>query len=235
MCQRVNRFGLSRFGLPRFGWLVIGAVAAGLLSGCSGGQAELSFYPGEEAYVVKSVKDDSVVDQTACAANDPSDTWTPNSVAAGRMYAMQYSQSDGAIGNPEQIEVGVGTLCFQFLNSNFTPFDTIKARGNLAINGFTVRFEGRCIFTNNSMPVSGIHQMSCALPLVGPLPKGYKGGLLTTNSVMNAGRVPGYSSGSILTLHMYQESGVAAGSNGTRAANSERIRSTQQVRDDRAS
>ncbi len=85
MCQRVNRFGLSRFGLPRFGWLVIGAVAAGLLSGCSGGQAELNFYPGEEAYVVKSVKDDSMVDQTACVANDP--TAASSAIASARCEA----------------------------------------------------------------------------------------------------------------------------------------------------
>jgi len=220
MYQRLNRFIVSRVGSARFVGPLLGAAAALLLPGCTGEQPEsdesavktanlrnagFNFYPGEEAYVIKSIEDRSVVDPTACDVNDPSDPWMPNLVGAGRMYSMQYRKSDGAIGKPDQIEVGVGTLCFQFLNSNFTPFDTIKARGTLALNGVKTRFEGRCMFTNHDMPVSGIHQLSCALPLVGPLPEGYKGGLLTTNSVVNAGHTPGYSAGSLLSLHMYQK------------------------------
>jgi hypothetical protein len=195
-------------------WQIITLATAFLVIACDenepkmvsrSGQTGFELYPGEETYIIKSVGDVSMFDPTACEINDPNDPWIHNSAGAGRMYSMQHRPSDGAVGDPEQVEVGEGTMCFQFPNFNFAPFESIKSRGNLSINDFTVRFEGRCVVTNRDMPVADIHQMSCALPLVGPLPEGYAGGLMTTNSVLNAGGVPGYSSGSVVTLHMYKQ------------------------------
>lgn len=160
------------------------------------------FFPGEEVYVFKSTSDPALIDRSACDGA----SFVPNIVSAGRMTSLQYRQSDGAVGNPLQGDIGVGTLCFRLQDPTFTPFGPpLLTRGKITVSGISATLEGQCSISKKDTPAVGVHLMTCNLPLVGPLPAGYKGGLLTTNSVLNVAGVPGVSSGSVIALHLYKE------------------------------
>jgi len=160
-----------------------------------------AFFSGEQAFAFKSVKSASApyLDPTACEGA----SFKPDLISGGRMTSVQYRQSDAAVGDPEQEEVGMGTLCFRIQDPTFTAFGMpLLAYGKLTLSGISLTLDGQCMVTNHDMPTAGVHQMTCGLPVVNP-PPGYAGGLLTTNSVLNVAGVPGLSSGSILALHLY--------------------------------
>lgn len=161
------------------------------------------YFEGEEVYVFKSTRRTVApyLDPTACNGA----SFTPNVIAGARMTSMKYRQADAMVGNPEQDEIGMGTLCFGIPDLTFPAFTPpIPVRGKVTINGFTVIVDGQCVVANQNYPAAGVHLLSCAIPVINP-PAGYSGGLLTTNSVFNVAGVPGFSTGSILTLHLYQQ------------------------------
>jgi hypothetical protein len=163
------------------------------------------YFAGEEAFVFKSTPSTTLpyYDPKVC----DSAPFVPTLSAGGRMTSVLYRLEDAELGNPEKVEVGYGTLCFKVQDPKFTPFGPpMLVYGALKVNGKALTVSGNCTVTNAAMPTTGVAQMSCALPLIAPIPAGYVGGLLTANSVMNMAAVPNLSSGSILALHMYKAS-----------------------------
>lgn len=159
------------------------------------------FFAGEEAYFFKSIRSTVApyLDPSAC--DDAA--FVPNIIAGARMTSVKYRESDAAVGDPEQEEVGLGTLCFKLQDPTFSAFGTpLLAHGKLTVNGISITIDGQCTITNQNTPAPGVHLMTCALPVT-QAPPGYSGGLLTTNSVLNVAGVPGISTGSLLALHLY--------------------------------
>lgn len=161
------------------------------------------YFANEEAFVFKSTPDTDprYYDPSICKKAPFESTFS----AGGRMTSVLYRLDDATVGHFEQRELGFGTLCFKVQDPAYTPFGPpMLAYGSLKLNGKSFMVNGSCTITNSALPVAGVSQMVCALPLVAPIPAGYAGGLLTTNSVLNMGKVPGLSGGSILALHLYQ-------------------------------
>lgn len=121
------------------------------------------------------------------------------------MTSMLYKLDNAKLGKFDMDEVGYGTLCFRVQDPTFSPFGApMLAYGKIKVNGIEATINGQCTVTNDALPVSGVKKMTCALPLVAPIPEGFIGGLLVTNSVLNLGAVQGISTGSILSLHLYK-------------------------------
>lgn len=161
------------------------------------------YFAGEEVYVFKSTRSTEApyLDPTACNGA----SFTPNVIAGARMTSMKYRQEDAQVGDPLQEEIGMGTLCFNIPDFTFPAFNPpLPVHGRVTINGITLEVDGECLVANHAFPAPGVHLLSCAIPVVNPPPE-YSGGLLTTNSVFNIAGVPGFSTGSILTLHLYNQ------------------------------
>jgi hypothetical protein len=161
------------------------------------------YFNNEEALVFKSNPNPNLPyhDPSVCTTAP----FTPTFSAGGRMTSVQYQSADAVVGNFAMEEVGYGTLCFKIQDPTFTPFGPpLLAYGKVTVSGISFTINGTCTVTNSATPVAGVSQMICGLPLVAPMPAGYVGGLLTTNSVLNLAGVQGISGGSILSLHLYK-------------------------------
>ncbi len=81
-----------------------------------------------------------------------------------------------------------------------------------SVSDFYVHFElpeghftavGRCTVMSTGVPRPGLVLVSCGLKLT-EFPKGYVGGIATSSSVFNVKGVPGYNTGSLWTLSVFE-------------------------------
>jgi|GEM_PF-5009432 hypothetical protein len=161
------------------------------------------YFQGEKAFAFKSNP------TTVYPFYDPSvcnsAPFVASFSAGGVMTSWLYRLDKAKVGKFDMEDVGYGTLCFLLQDPTFSPFGPpLLAYGKIKVNAIEATILGQCTVTNDELPVTGVRQMSCALPLVAPIPTGYTGGLLVTNSVLNLAAVQGISTGSMLTLHLYK-------------------------------
>ena len=122
------------------------------------------------------------------------------------MHAVTTRTPDGRITDPLGNQVGQLRACFgetaNRLQANF------YAEGELASLSFTGK--GECESPRADFPESGINVFRCFLDLMN-LPRGYVGGLLTTNSVRSRQDIgptsdpAGYVQSSIATVRLWKD------------------------------
>jgi hypothetical protein len=173
--------------------LVTVAVAGLVLSEPPPADKEL-----EEFTLVVRTRDDPQVppDMSVCR-NAPfqssitlgASVWAPGPVPA----------APGQAPDDFTIRVGTGTACMHFADPRFPVGSRIPVYAEFVLSQGTYTGLGECTVTSNDKPVQGVLLAGCTAGLVGA-PDDVVGGIATTSTVINAGRVPGYQTGSVMTI-----------------------------------
>lgn len=130
-----------------------------------------------------------------------------NVLLGAGLWSVKTRGRDGQVKDDARRRIGRATACLELTNVLFPK--------GLA-QRFYVRFElpqgayvaqGTCTVTSNSVPQPFIVLAGCALELVTG-PSGTLGGVVTSASIFNPLRRPGFSTGSVWTIHEYLAAGV---------------------------
>lgn len=182
------------------GAVVLGACV--VLAGASEARAE------EEVYQFRTQEDSTKPPDAAVCAAAPFETTVK---LGASIYVPKSRERDGKWVSRGEKSVGTATACLRITDTRFPAGQQIPAhmRFNLPEGSFTA--SGTCTLVSNDVPVAGLVLAGCALKLV-EMPKGYAGGTVSSTSVFNPAKLPGYATGSNYTLYVYRaEAPKAAG------------------------
>ncbi|WP_338872810.1 hypothetical protein [Myxococcus stipitatus] len=113
-------------------------------------------------------------------------------------------------GGGRERSVGSATACIRITAANrLVPGEQLPmhVRFKLPEGDFTA--SGTCQVVSNDVPEAGLVLAGCALKLV-EVPGGYSGGVVSSTSVFNPKKLPGYATGSYYTLTVYRGPGPKA-------------------------
>lgn len=113
-------------------------------------------------------------------------------------------------GGGRERSVGAATACIRITAANrLVPGEQLPmhVRFKLPEGDFTA--SGTCQVVSNDVPEAGLVLAGCALKLV-EVPGGYSGGVVSSTSVFNPKKLPGYATGSYYTLTVYRGPGPKA-------------------------
>jgi hypothetical protein len=103
--------------------------------------------------------------------------------------------------NDETRRISSGTACARI--TSLSVGASVPLIGFFDLGSHHLIGEGACVLTSNTVPAPGVLLAGCTLPLyAGP---GVLGGLATSNSVFNPFDVPGFRTGSIWTVRVFDE------------------------------
>ena len=139
-------------------------------------------------------------DMRVCAAAP----FEANVFLGARVYVPVHRPWDGKVVFESGRRAGKATACVRITDPTFPPGEQVPfyARFNLPGGSFTA--SGTCTLVSNNVPEAGLVLAGCALSLV-QVPRGFVGGTVSSTSVFNPRRLPGYSTGSYYTLYVYRD------------------------------
>ncbi|GHH01544.1 hypothetical protein [Comamonas sp. JC664] len=149
----------------------------------------------------RTQEDASVQAEAAVCAAAP---FAANVKLGASVYVPQHQPGDGRVVYPGGKRVGTATACIQVTDPAFPAGQQLNVymRYNLPEGGFTAR--GTCTVVSNDVPAAGLVLAGCAMKLV-EVPKGFVGGTVSSTSVFNPRKLPGYATGSYYTLYAYRD------------------------------
>ncbi len=154
---------------------------------------------GEATYVFRSEEDPATpVDATVCAQSP----FGSNVRLGASLWSIKTSKKKGKVIEEKRRKIGRATACLELTNVMFPQG---------LVQNFYVRFDlpqgayvaqGTCTVSTNNVPQPFIILAGCTLKLVSG-PSGSLGGMVTSSSIFNPLKRPGFSTGSIWTLQEY--------------------------------
>ncbi|MFP2908522.1 hypothetical protein ACLESD_26400 [Pyxidicoccus sp. 3LFB2] len=159
-------------------------------------------HAGEVVYQFRTEEDPSTPpDMTVCAAAP----FAANVFLGASVYVPIHRPWDGKVVYDGRKRAGTATACVRITDPTFPPGQQVPfyARFNLPDGSFTA--SGTCTLVSNDVPAAGLVLAGCALSLV-QVPRGFVGGTVSSTSVFNPRRLPGYATGSHYTLYVYRDS-----------------------------
>ena len=153
----------------------------------------------ERTHVFRSVEDPDVQpDLSVCAQA----SFTPTAVLSASFYAVQPRSADGEVVNGSTKRIGFGTACARI--TSLAVGSIVPIIGDFNINkNQNVIGEGSCVLASNNVPTAGIVLAGCTIPL--DAGGGVLGGIATSNTVFNPFGLPGFDTGSIWTVHVFEQ------------------------------
>lgn len=161
--------------------------------------AALPALAGEATYLFRSEEDPSTpADAAVCAASP----YGSNVRLGASLWSIRTSKKKGEVLEEQRRRIGRATACLELTNVMFPQG---------LVQNFYVRFElpqgayvaqGTCTVASNAVPAAFIILAGCTLKLISG-PAGSLGGMVTSASIFNPLKRPGFSTGSIWTLHEY--------------------------------
>jgi hypothetical protein len=157
---------------------------------------------GEETFIFKTFEDESTPPVMSICEN--AGFPKPVNVFLGAsVWSLKTSGMDGEVVRETVRKVGTVTGCGVLTSfSTFEPEQYMLMHFELADGAYV--FSGQCDVVSFGVPAPGLMLVGCALGLV-DAPPGVVGGLATSASIFTPWEIPGYSTGSVWTLHLYTE------------------------------
>jgi len=152
----------------------------------------------EETYVFKSQEDPSTPPDPAVCAGAP---FATNVRLGASLWSLKTSKRDGEVKGARK-RIGRATACLALTNVMFPEglVQQFYAKFELPHGSYTAI--GSCTVSSNSVPQPFIILAGCTLKLLSG-PSGSLGGMVTSSSIFNPLQRPGFTTGSIWTLHEY--------------------------------
>lgn len=165
--------------------------------------ASTGAFGAEETYVFESTEDASTPPDAAVCAAAP---FTTTVKLGASLWSIDLKNKDGRVKGTKR-RIGRATACLALTNVLFPEGLTQRfyARFDLPSGSYTAL--GTCTVSSNSVPQPFIILAGCTLKLVGG-PDGSLGGMVTSSSIFNPLRRPGFGTGSTWTLHEYTTAAV---------------------------
>jgi hypothetical protein len=156
-------------------------------------------FADEATFVFKSVEDPAhPPDPAVCAA-----AGFPSNVRLGAsLYAVKTRAKDGKVQSDDQKKIGTATACLLLTNPFFPAGLTDNFYVQFDLPQGTYTATGTCTVSTNNVPLPFIILAGCTLKLTSG-PAGSQGGMVTSNSIFNPLKRPGFSTGSLWTIQEY--------------------------------
>lgn len=170
-----------------------------LIMGTTAAQEATAAAPPDDAermLVVRTVEDPAI---SPLPAGCPFDA--PNVRLGATVWAFQTRASDAQVVNKDVVQIGTASACGKII-APLVPFVQVPFYVEFNLSEGLVAAEGFCTVTSNNVPQPGLILAGCALTVV-DAPAGVAGGSVTSNSVFNPLRLPGFDTGSIWTLRLF--------------------------------
>jgi len=155
---------------------------------------------GVEVLRFRSEEDPSVTpDPAVCAAAG----FTPNVRFGAVLYSEASNGAEGRIVNRSARRIGTATACARITDPRFPPDlrQEFYVRFDLPEGPVTAR--GGCTLVSNDVPTAGLVLAGCHLRVT-EAPSWYRGGAISSLSVFNPRKIPGYLTGSDYTIQLYE-------------------------------
>ncbi len=151
----------------------------------------------------RSIEDPSTPpDPTVCTAA-PFDV---NAKLGASFWSFQTRASDGLVVNDQINRIGNATACIRIVSFAFPPFttDPFYIKFTLDNGDYAGEYEGlgNCTVISNDVPTPKLILAGCNLRIVSA-PSDSISGAMTSMSVFNPYKLPGFNTGSMWTLHLY--------------------------------
>jgi len=156
---------------------------------------------GGEPTVIRfrSIEDpDFPADHSVCDAAG----FTTNVFLGASLWSEANTASSGRVVNNSVKRIGKATACAQITNATFPPGlpQLFYARFETSEGTFTAK--GACTLVSNDVPAAGLVLAGCHLRILDG-PPDVRGGVITSLSVFNPRRLPGFNTGSEWTIQVY--------------------------------
>ncbi|HET7461457.1 MAG TPA: hypothetical protein VFJ82_09410 [Longimicrobium sp.] len=118
------------------------------------------------------------------------------------LWSEANTASSGEVVNNSVKRIGRATACARITDPTFPPGlpQLFYARFDTPQGSFTAT--GACTLISNDVPQAGLVLAGCHLRIIDG-PAGMRGGVITSTSVFNPRRLPGFNTGSEWTLQFY--------------------------------
>ncbi|HEX8431525.1 MAG TPA: hypothetical protein VF625_09565, partial [Longimicrobium sp.] len=138
-------------------------------------------------------------DPAVCAAAP----FTTNVVFGAYLYSETTTADEGRVTNTRRKRIGTATACARITDPTFPPDlrQEFYVRFRLPEGSFTAR--GGCTLITNDIPADGLVLAGCHLRVI-DAPSSVKGGVVSSLSVFNPRRLPGFETGSEWTIQHYK-------------------------------
>lgn len=153
---------------------------------------------GEATYVFQSQEDPSTPPDPAVCAAAPFGT---NVRLGASLWSVETKHHDGRVRDHKKL-LGRATACLQLTNVMFPEGLTQRFYAQFELPQGTYTAVGTCTVSSNSVPQPFIILAGCTLKLVSG-PSWSLGGMVTSASIFNPLRRPGFGTGSTWTLQEY--------------------------------
>ncbi|MCP3104098.1 hypothetical protein LZ198_35030 [Myxococcus sp. K15C18031901] len=120
------------------------------------------------------------------------------------VYIPLHRPQDGKVVYEGQRRAGTATACLRITDPTFPPGQQVPAHFRFNLPDGTFTATGACTLVSNDVPEPRLVLGGCALKLV-EFPEGFKGGMVSSTSIFNPAKLPGYATGSFYTLHAYRD------------------------------
>ncbi len=161
---------------------------------------------GERVLVLRTQEDPrSPADLATCAAAPFSPV---NVVLGASAWTIRTGARSGELRDGELRFAGTATGCGRLTTA--APFVPQPFRIRFDLADGTYVADGTCTITSGDVPQAGLLLLGCALKVVSA-PPGVTGGSLVSASVFNLANLPGFDTGSIWTLRLYDDRPAPAG------------------------
>ncbi len=157
--------------------------------------------PAEEFALTLRTLDDPEVepDRALCAAQ----SFPVNLMLSATVWSTRTDGNTGEVYDDTRSQVGTGTACFSLTDFTFPVGNRFPVTARFKLNTGTYTGTGECRVTSNDKPVRGLILAACSAAVTEG-PEGFKGGVATTTTVINVFRLPGFQTGSYLTIRGYR-------------------------------
>ncbi len=169
-----------------------------------GGSALAADGPEEFTYLLRTRDDPTVAADMSVCAKAPFPT---NVAIGGAVWSSRTRSSTGGVKREFVKRVGHATACMLFRDLQFAAGTRIPVVATFFIEDGAYTGIGECVVETNDVPVRGVLLTGCHGKLV-ETPAHVLGGVMSTVTLINAYRVPGYETGSYLTIRGYRASGA---------------------------
>jgi hypothetical protein len=155
---------------------------------------------GEVMYQFRTEEDPkAAVDTEACQAAP----FQANVQLPGIISVPETSAADGRVNPGGRKRVGTARVCVRITDRTFPEGSQAEAYARFELPAGRFVAAGRCTAVSNAMPRPGVVLATCALKLT-EFPPAYAGGFATSATLFNPLKLPGYGTGSLWTLRVFE-------------------------------
>lgn len=173
---------------------------------------------GEVVYQFRSEEDPKVVADPAAACKVA--PFEANVRLPANLTVPEKHSADGKVKLAGQKKVGTALACVRITDRTFPEGSQADMYARFELPEGRFAAVGKCTAVSNAVPRPGVVLTGCALKLT-EFPPAYAGGFATSASVFNPMGLPGFNTGSLWTLRVFEpepQAGPAAAGAGKQPA-----------------